>query len=190
MYLYDLPANRKNVPELIKDPVELIKDVRSLVERHCKDSQDLAITGRPILRRELNRGDNFVLSNRLQVDVEPGDVENIDIEADGADINSAAPLGNGGDFATPQTVSKASSKAHKRNGGVNGTNAPRRRRRRCKTCAPCNSTECGHCTFCLDMVICIITTTYFIVSYFIIYPTSLYACRSNTAALVEPNRRA
>lgn len=49
MYLYDLPPHKKNVPDLIRDPVALIKDVRTLVERHCKDSPELAITNRPIL---------------------------------------------------------------------------------------------------------------------------------------------
>lgn len=55
MYLYDLPSQKKNVPELIKDPVVLIKDVRNLVERHCKDSPELAITGLPILHPDLNK---------------------------------------------------------------------------------------------------------------------------------------
>lgn len=55
MYLYDLPTQKKNVPDLIKDPVALIKDVRSLVERHCKDSPELAITGQPILHPDLNK---------------------------------------------------------------------------------------------------------------------------------------
>lgn len=58
MFLYDLPPHRKNVPELIKDPVQLIKDVRSLVERHCKDSAELAVTGTPVLRPDLNRSPN------------------------------------------------------------------------------------------------------------------------------------
>lgn len=58
MFLYDLPPHRKNVPELIKDPVQLIKDVRSLVERHCKDSAEAAVTGIPVLRPDLNRSTN------------------------------------------------------------------------------------------------------------------------------------
>lgn len=55
MYLYDLPPQRKAVPELIRDPVQLIKDVRSLVERHCKDSPELAITGKPVLHPDSNQ---------------------------------------------------------------------------------------------------------------------------------------
>lgn len=50
MYLYDLPPHKKNVPELIKDPVALIKDVRTLVERHCKDNPESAITGESVLK--------------------------------------------------------------------------------------------------------------------------------------------
>ncbi|XP_014091056.2 jmjC domain-containing histone demethylation protein 1 isoform X1 [Bactrocera oleae] len=50
MYLYDLPPQKKNVPELVRDPVALIKDVRTLVERHCKDKPELAITGESVLK--------------------------------------------------------------------------------------------------------------------------------------------
>lgn len=49
MYLHMLPPNKKNVPELIKDPVPLIQDVRTLIGLHRQDSRELAITGRPIL---------------------------------------------------------------------------------------------------------------------------------------------
>lgn len=54
MYLYDLPSAKKNVPELIRDPVALIKDMRCLVERHCKDSAEAAVTGVPILHPDMN----------------------------------------------------------------------------------------------------------------------------------------
>lgn len=48
-YLHSLPQNKKNVPDLIKDPIALIKDVRTLVEQHRHDNHQLATTGRPIL---------------------------------------------------------------------------------------------------------------------------------------------
>ncbi|KAG8253583.1 Lysine-specific demethylase 2A [Homalodisca vitripennis] len=48
-YLHSLPQNKKNVPDLIKDPIALIKDVRTLVEQHRHDNHQLASTGRPIL---------------------------------------------------------------------------------------------------------------------------------------------
>jgi len=44
-YLHYLPTSKKNVPELIEDPVSLIKDVRMLVERHRNDSPASAVTG-------------------------------------------------------------------------------------------------------------------------------------------------
>lgn len=50
MYLHQLPGNRKNVPELLGDPIALIRDVRTLVERHRHDSRDSAITGVPVLQ--------------------------------------------------------------------------------------------------------------------------------------------
>ncbi|KAK0093438.1 hypothetical protein PV326_013533 [Microctonus aethiopoides] len=49
MYLHSLPSTKKNVPELIRDPVALIHDVRGLVEQHRHDNPDAAVTGRPIL---------------------------------------------------------------------------------------------------------------------------------------------
>lgn len=48
-YVYKLPSNKKNVPELITDPILLIKDVRTLIELHCHDNPHEAITGRPVL---------------------------------------------------------------------------------------------------------------------------------------------
>ncbi|KAJ8968905.1 hypothetical protein NQ314_002046 [Rhamnusium bicolor] len=49
MYLHLLPPNKKNVPDLLKDPVSLIQDVRTLIGLHRQDSRELAITGRPVL---------------------------------------------------------------------------------------------------------------------------------------------
>lgn len=50
MYLHQLPAARKSVPELLSDPIALVKDVRTLVEQHRHDKQHLAITGVPVLK--------------------------------------------------------------------------------------------------------------------------------------------
>ena len=50
MYLHSLPTNKKNVPELVQDPIALIRDVRTLVEKHRHDSHERAITGRSVLR--------------------------------------------------------------------------------------------------------------------------------------------
>lgn len=49
LYLHMLPSNKKNVPELIKDPIALIKDVRTVIGLHRLDNRELAITGKPIL---------------------------------------------------------------------------------------------------------------------------------------------
>nr|CAD7572739.1 unnamed protein product [Timema californicum] len=50
LFLHILPANEKNVPQSIKDPIGLIKDVRTLVEQHRHDDHTLAITGKaPVL---------------------------------------------------------------------------------------------------------------------------------------------
>lgn len=49
MYLHSLPSTKKNVPDLIRDPVALIHDVRCLVEQHRHDSHEAAVTGNAIL---------------------------------------------------------------------------------------------------------------------------------------------
>ncbi|KAM3963878.1 lysine demethylase 2 [Aphomia sociella] len=50
MYLHQLPAARKSVPELLSDPIALVRDVRTLVEQHRHDKQHLAVTGIPVLK--------------------------------------------------------------------------------------------------------------------------------------------
>lgn len=90
MYLYDLPPQRKNVPELIRDPVQLIKDVRCLVERHCKDSPELAITGKPVLHPDSNQLAN-VQSQQL-----PEDEVIAGSGVKGSNSNSSGGGGGGG----------------------------------------------------------------------------------------------
>lgn len=176
MFLYDLPPQRKNVPELVKDPVQLIKDVRILVERHCKDSRELAITGKPVLHPDLNQSNNLVLNQRLEEIIAKHSSHNEEnaTNAPDEDETNANEGGNASDNdnnetknfpAPPPAVTKpvavhkpAKASNRKNNDGTNGNersngnSAPRRRRRRCKVCVPCNATECGHCAFCLDMV--------------------------------------
>ncbi|XP_050499642.1 jmjC domain-containing histone demethylation protein 1-like [Diabrotica virgifera virgifera] len=49
LYLHMLPSHKKNVPDLLKDPISLIQDVRTLIGLHRQDNRDLAVTDRPIL---------------------------------------------------------------------------------------------------------------------------------------------
>ncbi|XP_041971556.1 jmjC domain-containing histone demethylation protein 1 isoform X2 [Aricia agestis] len=50
VYLHQLPQARKSVPELLSEPIALVKDVRTLVEQHRHDKQSLAVTGVPVLK--------------------------------------------------------------------------------------------------------------------------------------------
>lgn len=160
MYLYDLPPQRKNVPDLIGDPVQLIKDVRNLVERHCKDSPDLAITGKPVLHPDSNQATN-IPSQQLPNDEHSVDdashieqkinTENTETEPQNFQPPKIIPTNKPPTKAANKKNSSDATNGNERSNG-NSSNAPRRRRRRCKTCVPCNSTECGQCAFCLDMV--------------------------------------
>lgn len=49
-YLHVLPANKKSVPPLIKDAIELIKNVAIVVNKHKNDKPEDSITGKPILK--------------------------------------------------------------------------------------------------------------------------------------------
>ena len=49
LYLHNLPANKKNPPSFLKDPVSLIKDIRIIVEVHKTDTFGKSLTGKPIL---------------------------------------------------------------------------------------------------------------------------------------------
>lgn len=165
MYLYSLPKQRKSVPDLVRDPVQLIKDVRSLVERHCRDMPELAVTGRPILcadpvmeRKNTNSNgtNNGNTENNGNTSSHAEQKVIVKTESDTSDASPKDKSVN-----NKASLKGASSKKKGQESGENGTgderngnsaNAPRRRRRRCKICKPCNSTECGQCAFCLDMV--------------------------------------
>lgn len=155
LYLYDLPQNKKNVPALLKDPVELIKDVRLLVEKHCKDENQLAITGVPVLKLKNDTNECDKLKTFYKAD------EAVDDELEkGLMIHVEANLQimEKNEFVSPNanqksgcnnkvTFRKSYIENSKNNHGV-----PRRRRTRCKTCEACCRSDCGECTFCLDMV--------------------------------------
>ena len=49
MFIHALPVTRKSVPKLIKDPVALIRDIRTIVETHKNDDAEQSVTGKPLL---------------------------------------------------------------------------------------------------------------------------------------------
>lgn len=130
-YLHCLPTNKKNVPDLIRDPIALIKDVRTLVEQHRYDSPDAAVTGRPVLTSTDRRRDG---ERRIPLAKSFG--------------NSA--MGGGAHKLKTNGLTPHRGGSGKAGGG-SGT-GPRRRRTRCKKCEACQQTDCGECAFCQDMV--------------------------------------
>ncbi|XP_060533055.1 jmjC domain-containing histone demethylation protein 1-like isoform X2 [Cylas formicarius] len=127
-YLHMLPPNRKNLPDLIKDPIALIQDVRTLIGLHRQDNRELAITGKPILS--------------LPEDLEHKRLGHIRGPYNKT-TNPNRPLKPPSSFRGPKN-SPGSAPGDK--GG------PRRRRTRCKKCSACMRSDCGECSFCLDMV--------------------------------------
>ncbi|KAL0267255.1 UNVERIFIED_CONTAM: hypothetical protein PYX00_009581 [Menopon gallinae] len=123
MYLHSLPTNKKNVPELIKDPIALVKDVRTVVEQHRHDNPELAVTGKSVLRMGMD-----------------------DVDLDARMRKNRYPLMKNSENRGPKLH-----KLPHRSPAAKG-NGPRRRRTRCKKCEACQRNDCGECSFCLDMV--------------------------------------
>lgn len=123
LYLHMLPPIKKNVPDLIRDPVALIQDVRTLIGLHRLDKSELAVSGRAILSvpedvdhkvKQYTRGPYNVNKNNMHQKPKM------------AHLQKSKPSGDKG--------------------------GPRRRRTRCKKCEACQRSDCGECSFCLDMV--------------------------------------
>nr|XP_023016137.1 jmjC domain-containing histone demethylation protein 1-like [Leptinotarsa decemlineata] len=122
LYLHMLPPNKKNVPDLLKDPISLIQDVRTLIGLHRQDNRDMAITGRAIL-------------------AVPEDQE-----------NKSKIISPRGPYNKGNQVNKSSKQGVFKGPKSSEKGGPRRRRTRCKKCEACQRSDCGECSFCLDMV--------------------------------------
>lgn len=148
MYLHSLPTNKKNVPELVQDPIALIRDVRTLVEKHRHDSHDKAVTGRSVLklpshdRKDPNRGHSSSYS-RPQPPPRPYMSNGYSDDDEGPSRPAKTPKMS--KPLPPPSTSSLSAQQSSREG-------PRRRRTRCKRCEACQRSDCGECTFCQDMV--------------------------------------
>ena len=49
MYIHALPVSKKNVPPLLKEPINLVRDIKLVVEGHKNDEPEKAVTGHPLL---------------------------------------------------------------------------------------------------------------------------------------------
>lgn len=181
MFLYDLPPHKKNVPELVKDPVALIKDVRTLVERHCKDIPELSITGTPVLMPSKSAAPLSLDFNQTFDSIKSYESEtNSEVPVIAVPVISSGSVATASKTFFPPAATAGPTNNHrvggprgpykKNNTTAGGPNAaksgnekekrentgnssgPRRRRTRCKVCEACQRSDCGECSFCLDMV--------------------------------------
>ncbi|XP_052126433.1 jmjC domain-containing histone demethylation protein 1 [Frankliniella occidentalis] len=152
MYLHSLPINKKNVPELVQDPIQLIRDVKTLVEKHRHDSPEKAVTGRAVLRlpqhdrKDSSRGHSSSGYSRSSMPppmARSSHSSNGYSDDEGPSRPSKAPKLSRP--LPPPSTSALSAQQSSREG-------PRRRRTRCKRCEACQRSDCGECTFCQDMV--------------------------------------
>ena len=49
MYIHALAVSKKNVPPLLKEPINLVRDIKHVVEAHKNDDAAKAVTGQPLL---------------------------------------------------------------------------------------------------------------------------------------------
>ena len=49
MYIHALPVSKKNVPTLLRHPINLVRDIRIIVNEHKEDTLEKAVTGKPLL---------------------------------------------------------------------------------------------------------------------------------------------
>lgn len=125
IWLSHLSSSKRSVPDLIKDPVALLNDVKVLLGRHKNDDPLLAITGKPVLN-----WNNLPQISPPLIALEPKAVKPT------VSVESVAPLVLKTSAMTVTSKSSGSS---------------RRRRTRCKKCEACVRADCGDCHFCKDM---------------------------------------
>lgn len=149
MYLHSLPSTKKNVPELIRDPVALIHDVRCLVEQHRHDNPDAAVTGYPVLPPP----PAMTIADRVRNFTHQFIQQNVDHSVFNFDYFSYAQQ------ERLRTAKKTYTKLQRQQSqdskdGLKESKpgVPRRRRTRCKKCEACTRSDCGECAYCQDMV--------------------------------------
>ena len=128
MYIHALPVSKKNVPPLIPEPVNLVRDVRIVVEEHKNDSEDLAVTGRPMLYWP-------------GIKCDPGYMR---VGKTGKPRKEKAA--KEGLFTSPSAA------GGKREARANGSSHQKAERVPCKICQACISPDCGMCQYCADML--------------------------------------
>ncbi|XP_026462710.1 jmjC domain-containing histone demethylation protein 1-like [Ctenocephalides felis] len=172
-FLHLLPNHKKSLPELLRNAVALIRDVRKVVELHFCDNAELAITGRPVLtpldspygnNLQHPSGGSYVSNHylhekRLHNNLTPvrsvGRPPKITYDSEGNPIPHRGPGRPPGSKKNPNNSSSSSIGHHNNSGSspnMDKNGGPRRRRTRCKKCEACQRSDCGECTFCLDMV--------------------------------------
>ena len=124
MYIHALPVSKKNVPTLLRHPINLVRDVRVLVNEHKEDRLDNAMTGKPLLYW-------------------PG------IKNDHNQLHRRGPKGGGSagkKLAKEAAISSAIKKEIKVEPMVKKDRVP------CKVCQACITPNCGKCPCCADMI--------------------------------------
>ncbi|XP_066957915.1 lysine-specific demethylase 2A-like isoform X3 [Macrobrachium rosenbergii] len=123
MYLHALPTSKKCVPDLITDPIALIRDVRTVVEKHRYDIPEKSLTCKPVLEWWPREPARFGWKRPL-TETTAGTIKK---RRRNSDENRVVGY--------PPNVSKI-----------------RHRRVRCKLCEPCTRDDCRQCLYCLDMI--------------------------------------
>ena len=123
MYIHALAVSKKNVPPLIPEPIELVRDIRVVVDEHKGDEHELAVTGVPLLHWPGIKSDPGFM--RVHKVPKPTKKEKL-----------------------PFLVSKNEQKSC----STSGPSHLKKERVPCKICQACISPDCGKCHYCMDML--------------------------------------
>lgn len=123
MYIHALAVSKKNVPPLIPEPIELVRDIRVVVDEHKGDEHELAVTGVPLLHWPGIKSDPGFM--RVHKVPKPTKKEKL-----------------------PFLVTKNEQKSC----STSGPSHLKKERIPCKICQACISPDCGKCHYCMDML--------------------------------------
>jgi F-box/leucine-rich repeat protein 10/11 len=122
MYIHALAVSKKNVPQLISEPIELVRDIRLVVDEHKNDELDSAVTGVPLLHWP-------------GIKTDPGFTRLAKPPKPKKDTNRLPSF-----LKNEQKSSSSSAPSHLK-----------KERVPCNICQACISPDCGRCHFCMDM---------------------------------------
>jgi len=131
MYLHNKPKEEKDVPLLIPNPAQVMRDIKALMADHVDDCPEKAVTGKYVLR--WTKDDNVETDAKCKK-----------IIPNPKEFSEKLP-------ENPFRKKYLRSMVANNEKGHKHTETPKKRRIRCLKCEGCKSEDCKTCVQCRDM---------------------------------------